>query len=130
MKTTKDFLMMEQIISAETAHLAKEKKFDWEVYDAYIDYRPFEDVYDQPVNYRTSQNHNLKDNRKSAPTQSLLQKWLREVHGIYCDNILRPNFRYSWEINSLSDIDISEKSFPSYEEALEAGLQEALKLIK
>ena len=66
-----------------------------------------------------------------------LQKWLREVHNIDID-ITRCNVQnhndgvgYQYEyitpvIESISDF----KIYKTYEEALEKGLQEALKLIK
>lgn len=84
----------------------------------------------------------------SAPTQSLLQKWLREVHNI--DVVLSPE-RYSNGINYLvqaqkwdltADPEVNPNfvvkgsfwyndnhEYPTYEKALEKGLQEALKLI-
>ena len=73
---------------------------------------------------------------------SLLAKWLREKHGI----LTNPIFSYNdgkWVIhiesiklakiddNSvlISGIDFQPSLFNTYEEALEIGLQEALKLI-
>ena len=73
----------------------------------------------------------------SAPTQSLLQKWLREVHNIHVNPRLQafPN-KYYVEIsreNLPRPIFIHDENtgvgFESFEEALEAGLQEALKSI-
>lgn len=72
-----------------------------------------------------------------APTQSLLAKWLREVHNIhveieshlnndiwYYNTTL--NYRMGYYQSSL-DGDIV---YDTFELAMEAGLQEALKLIK
>ena len=67
----------------------------------------------------------------SAPTQSLLQKWIREVHNIllyvypYKDYAANVNDPFVWRSSYTA-----HKEFNTYEEALEAGLLEALKLIK
>jgi len=77
----------------------------------------------------------------SAPTQALLQRWLREVHNIVI--VILPYIGYlskrkSWAMeymlltnlydNYLFEIDTAE--YHSYEEALEEGLEGALDLIK
>ena len=104
--------MEEQLISFQTAKLAKEK--------GYI--------------------LNTPNVESSFPTQSLLQKWLREVHKlnvivnlthgfknvhyysiIYDCNIHRPKELNLYDVNNY---------IKTYEQALEKGLQEALKLIK
>lgn len=65
----------------------------------------------------------------NAPTQSLLQKWLREVHQILLtvEYSLSENdwfyYLYKQEFNKYIH-------FKTYEEALEAGLQQGLTLIK
>jgi hypothetical protein len=67
-----------------------------------------------------------------APTQSLLQKWFRDVHGIdlWFGMLNEPN-KYHVEDIIKGDIIIGGINIGSktYEEALELGLQEALKLI-
>lgn len=81
----------------------------------------------------------------AAPTQSLLQKWLREVHDIHIEIDLVDNSRtYYWEYVLITSKDrdyndedcfdsakkhYNKDEFTIYEEALEKGLQEALKLI-
>lgn len=77
-----------------------------------------------------------------APTQALLQKWLREVHTLHVEASLEMISKFGIKLYVVS-IHIQEKEeyfgitcrlkitgFTSYEEALEAGLLEALKLIK
>lgn len=99
--------MKEQLISFETANLAEDKGY------------PFEYLGDIPLN---------------IPTQTLLLKWLREVHNLHVEvqapdmkdqrwygHIRRPN-----KFGSI--VDISEQD--TYEEVLEIGLQKALELIK
>ena len=67
-----------------------------------------------------------------APTQSLLQRWIREKHKIhidvsYLDNIY--NFYYKiTKMESNFEYEVS-KSFQTYEKALEEGLKAALKMI-
>lgn len=71
-----------------------------------------------------------------APTQSLLQKWLREVHNlhIYIFGYNCGKELWAYEIREIKgafvEFDMPHKAlYSSFEEALEAGLQEALKLI-
>ena len=76
----------------------------------------------------------------SAPTQSLLQRWLREEHNIHVIPMISSNVvYYGYEIIKYSsenengkhiDADFKQPFSKTYEEALEVGLQEALKLIK
>lgn len=76
-------------------------------------------------------------------SQSLLQRWLREVHGINVFMAFKPNIKkwdfipYSMEMNGKEYIKYASeydkqninRRFDTYEDALEIGLQEALKLI-
>ena len=78
-----------------------------------------------------------------APTQSFLQKWLREVHNINIEprnssafnpttRVFTPRKEYKCFVNFMNktyEDFIETKYFSSYEEALEIGLQKALKLI-
>ena len=72
----------------------------------------------------------------SAPTQSLLQKWLREVHGIFI--YILPDVDGQWGYGiMLKDVNHTQSNrfeldeiIGTYEEALESGLQKALELIK
>lgn len=69
----------------------------------------------------------------------LLQKWLREVHGLVVESkISKTYFWYDWtitykikELNRIVSVgDPYQKSHETYEQALEVGLLEGLKLIK
>jgi len=78
-------------------------------------------------------------------TQSLLQKWLREVHNIYVESYhdltsdgTKIQFYTSWGFLQQKDKNGNQNvngwydeydNWKTYEEALEKGLQEALKLI-
>jgi len=67
-----------------------------------------------------------------APTQSLLQKWLREKHNIII--FLGPTTtvgKYAVEVDTIEEHYHSETLiYDTYELALEKGLKEGLKLIK
>jgi hypothetical protein len=115
--------MEDQLISFETAKLAKEKGYDFENTWEYID---------KMFRYK-------HDMTRFLITQSLLQKWLREKHNI----IITPKTDFiawecvvdhpDWTEELLVDKIRTEKEplgvFYYYEEALEAGLQKALTLI-
>ena len=137
--------MTDQLISFETAKLAKEKGFNEVCKYMY-------NILNERNREVTNREGYLSETKYwiSAPTQSLLQKWLREMHKIY----INPSFNLGvkeyggWTLNctildySAHSLGIEirhrfeeiyyeeEKTFFSYEEALEIGLQEALKLIK
>ena len=111
--------MTEQLISLDIAKLAKEKGFDI------------------VCNYRYNKFGRLTINNDftcQAPTLSLLQQWLREVHGIHVSPIfIGPDtnkYQYRMDIENSGNIGEYSKWFLKYEECLEAGLQEALNLIK
>lgn len=73
------------------------------------------------------------------PTQSLLQKWLREIKNLHID-IIRDACGYGYDIckadngthiaDGVFDGPNDGGQWDTYEEALEAGIQKALKLIK
>jgi hypothetical protein len=167
--------MREQLITFETAKLAKEKGFDepsfyyatlhWgketaltkkddyhaiELVNGQIkkfitttdnrdDTRDFErnglfsqdTLYITPENYTNYLKELLKDSLLVLPTQSFLQKWLREIHGI----IISVNYNHSIKKYCATFDETYYYEFPydwynTYEEALERGLQEALLIIK
>jgi len=146
--------MKEQLVSFETAKLAKEKGFEipsarFYCTDGVIRFHPFsifhldEDEVDEleedsilinDGKFIVSlwEDRNLTIGNILAPTQSLLQKWLRVVHDI--DVIVSVVYtgdgkRYHCDLfttymSSLPSI------FDTHEESLEEGLQEALKITK
>jgi len=133
---------MEELITYETAKLAKEKGFKWKfnTLDNYKlgQYSYFE-RHDNKTNviaishyeYDTT-NCSAWKNGIAAPTQSLLQRWLREEHNIHI-NIYWDEEFYSFEFYT-SECGISNMKYEdlkmSYEKCLEFALLEALKLIE
>lgn len=133
--------MKEQLISFETAKLTKEKGFDISVRSFFLSKNLHEDV-NTKGNYNsyawvTTWRNTSTDDTISAPTQSLLQKWLREKHNVHVsvdNNNHREKNKWCFGLHRLPVGVIvlckrGDKTFSSYEEALEVGLQEALKLI-
>lgn len=119
--------MEEQLISFETAKLAKEKGFN-----IYQDIQYSQEVIDKTITYNYTESQcRLFGDVYYAPTQSLLQRWLREEHEINIV-IFPANNQESWfyGVNKVMWQSCSRETlYNSYEEALEAGLKEALKLI-
>ena len=166
--------MKEQLISFETAKLAKEKDFNILQHSYYFEDGEFKEnslkgtngYYGEEYEFNLSEfNENWNDKwltKKtgdrcfgcskqkgyletfSAPTQSLLQRWLREVHNIYVESYhdltsdgTKIQFYTSWGFLQQKDKNGNQNvngwydeynDWKTYEEALEFGLQEALKL--
>ena len=158
--------MTEDLISFETAKLAKEKGFGENPYLQLYTYYDLKgklyneedcigttmgesSVYswsdsvsrDSVKAYISGVDYSL-DEYVLAPTQSLLQKWLREVHNlhIYIDTTSSFDGMETHRSKYKSHVKVPFTPFKwttghyylgdTYEEALEIGLQEALKLIK
>ena len=151
--------MKEELITFDTAKLAKEKGFNNIENIAYFYTSPRVKMYRLDEHGRSYPIKNIPKkaykigeyatayikNVIEAPTQSLLQKWLREIHkiDIYISGY---GFGYYPSINNVPPANqgnikyvdrrwnLSNKEqfsdFQIYEQALEKGLQEALKLIK
>jgi hypothetical protein len=115
--------MKEEIISFETAKLAKEMGIN--LNDIGID------GYDKDGNKcHGFYSHCIQV--YPAPTQSLLQKWLREkynAHIIIAPGLLNKG-KYYCEIECPNNRYFMGRNHNTYEEALEVGLKETLKLIK
>lgn len=123
--------MKDQLISFETAILAKEKGFN-----IIQRYGTESSLYDKDGKHVYYSNYGfmysgLSDGYISAPTQTLLQKWLREEHNVIVlvdvflgkfickvNNIIVTN-------NRTGDI----LKYDTYEKALEIGLIEGLNRI-
>ncbi len=127
--------MKEDLITFETAKLAKEKGFD-EYTMYHYDFGGSEFMDDL-------KNSEHERDEFSAPTQSFLQKWLRETHNIHIEiNVCYDEkghmegynfitFRSSVEkIDCALDLIASDWIIKTYMETLEAGLKEALNQIK
>lgn len=145
--------MKDELVLFETAKLAKEKGFHYKTIAYFVKFinggTTFTEYehgkYDKiikPFNWNKSESR--RQLYISRPTQSLLQKWLREVHNI----IVLVDFRHS-DTNKIEGINsvyyncniyklqsgdahkvLKLKELSNvYEVILEIGLQDALKLI-
>lgn len=128
--------MEETLVSFNIAELAKEKGFNEECrfhYEVESKESTFNIEYEPLRNSEIINGYGkLKYPMISAPTQSLLQKWLREVHHI---DIEARGCRYAGDMVTdhyqpyVNGAVLNLKKYPTYEEALEFALTEALKLI-
>lgn len=126
-------MIEEQFVSFDTAKLLKEAGFDVPCFNQYTERGTIWHC-DCPENFNKSQC------ATSCPTQALAARWLREVHRIALDVAFIPPSVYGdvWqyffgEMDDMiweGDYDTPERKYATYEEAFEAGLQEAIKLIK
>src|ERR1700744_3925571 len=126
-------------ISFETAKLANEKLFDVPCGDVYNWSGEIENSLDLTgeLEFSLDDLQNSQENGHGkcyfCPTQSLLQKWLREKHSIRIvidedyDNML--NYLRGWipKVNRFAYYNGSADCFEVYEDALEKALYESLK---
>lgn len=131
----------ESYVSFETARLLKEAGFDVECYWFYIN----DGSANTGIVVRSTspRDHNMGTGFLSRPTLALAARWLREVHGlhVYAFQTNLPltepqtdKWEWGYVIDKVNDPNSNvancEMYFDSYEAAFEAGLQEAIKLIK
>ena len=119
--------MEDHLITIKTAKIAKSKGFDIKsIY--YYDDKNILNIW-----RISTRNSNKFEKFYNAPTQSLLQKWLREIHKIQID-IIPNDTDYSLDVwkrtENCGEEDRNYKGYyKTYEEALEIGLVKALELI-
>lgn len=127
-------MIEEQFVSFDTAKMLKEEGFDVPCQSFY---RLSEKGSVTVWKDQEPHNQNECKHYYSRPTQALAARWIREVHKFHvfakrsCDySLLEHRWSY-WIQNAEYDVykDV-EIGFSSYEEAFEAGLQKAIKLIK
>lgn len=125
----------EQFITFETAKLAKQAGFDWECNERYN--KKYDTNDSVPLHLSTGDNWNQYVGVYSAPTQSVLQRWLREERGMYIEITHTATDEFYVTIHSkcfmlhrrLLKDGRETLTFPTYEEALETGLQKALEQV-
>jgi hypothetical protein len=124
--------MTEELITLETAKLLKEKGFNEYCKDII---REDNGRMMQSV-FRT--NKDLPKGAYSRPTQSIAAKWIRETKNLHI-SIIRDACGYGYYIckadngthitDGIFDGPNDGGQWDTYEEALEVGIQEALKLV-
>lgn len=125
--------MTEELITLETAKLLKEKGFNEYCKDII---REDNGRMMQSV-FRT--NKDLPKGAYSRPTQSIAAKWIRETKNLHI-SIIRNACGYGYDIckadngthitDGIFDGPNDGGQWDTYEEALEVGIQEALKLVE
>lgn len=129
--------MEDQWVSFETAKLAKEKGFNLYCNYSYWKGELQYGVPGYPLDDGSYSNyqHYLEVPSYLAPTQSSLQKWLREEHNLHIEVLLsgdNPYRQYYYSVMRVGQyFSLSHDGIyrDTYEEALEIGLQKALELI-
>ena len=144
--------MNDRTVTFETAKLAKERGFNEEIrFHFETEYPKQSSTWNHDYEpYRNSEIENGygKCNYPmiSAPTQSILQEWLRNKHFIHIHITQWEGESWYWEIQDMNPIRENRRSsydlkksaialgtelleFDTYEKALEIGLLESLKLI-
>lgn len=129
---------MDKLVSPQVAKLAKEKGFDVPVQNRYMKDGGLnwygERRYDTPSNYNDSCFQDEGRQYTSAPTQSELQTWLRDVHKIDTTPIHRaykdgqPLERFILFVRGVGIGTVT--LYSSYEEAMEISLEKALYKVK
>lgn len=151
--------MRDQLVSFETAKLLKELGFNWPTLTVFatndtefgikendiIMYFPPESFYGYDLNHLILDAEGYLNNRDqiACPTQSLAQKWLRDMHNIhihveaYWDNEelanikeAKPEYAYFVALHDLEEDGPILDYLQSYEEALEEAILDSLKYIK
>lgn len=122
--------MIEELVTLETAKMLKEKGFNKFCSFAYID------EYCNLMSVHTT--NSLIDKMGlgySAPNQSFARKWLRETKNLHIEISYMYGNYWIYDILTIPEHDLVGLSdrpiirYETYEEALEAGIFEALKLI-
>ena len=135
---------METLIQFKTAELAKEKVYNINTYSncwvKTTDNKIIHNSERDDMNYL----HDRVTTHLFQPSQSALQKWLREVHNILVDvvayydeeqlplsksNLQKPKGYFAWDYYSERFNEEEAVKFDVWEDAFEYGLFEALKLI-
>ena len=126
--------MPEEFIIFETAKLLKEKGFDWKC-ERTIDCNEIIRKYDYPQSMSCCTEINGELVEFLCPTLYVVQKWLRETKKLHVEVSYMHGDYWIYDILTIPNHDLVGLSdrplvhYKSYEEALEAGIQEALKLI-
>ena len=134
---------MEDYVSFEQAVRLKELGFDWKCNHYYdtqtkeflpVDWFDYDGDVDADDLYDNNPPKDIISYRVSAPTLAQAQKWLRDVKKILIlIDILRKNEKiFYWKIFNSETFWIysSDPDFDTYEQALSAGIDKALQILR
>jgi len=134
-------MIEEQFVSFETAKMLKEAGFNIPCRGIYVADRTGHYEFREYDNKQTT-NDLCWDSEDGfqyeylAPTQSLAEKWLREVHNVAIYSLYDDDMeQWFYFIDAFTKNPVingfqSGSEYDDYESAFEGGLQEAIKLIK
>ena len=120
-------------VSLEVAKLLKEAGFVWEVQNYYSKLSRYQGkLLWLSCGCKYKENINTNQNRYSAPTLDVAQRWLRETHNLHIT--IFSSSQESWMFRITKQHEKLEngvygEDFYTYEEAQEAGIKKALELI-
>lgn len=118
-------MIQEEFVTLETAKLLKEKGFREDCMAFYT----------KDGLFKCNAYINTNVLKLPSPTQSIAHKWLRETKNLHIEISYMYGDYWIYDILTIPNHDLVGLSdrpiihYDTYEEALEAGLQEALKLI-
>jgi len=125
--------MRDELITYETALLAKDK--GWNQRGSYM-YDRHNEIQTVPSIKHIFHEGGMKaiqtPQQLFAPTQTTIHKWLRKKHNIHISLTHKFNGYYECDVYSLveDEFEVTRGYSMEYEEALETGIFEALKLIE
>lgn len=126
-------IIREDFVSYDQAVQLKELGFDCECRNLYYGENATcvdQDEQKKLVECWTRRNSNTQNDRFSAPTLAYVQKWLRDIK---CTEVFVSRIESGFYIPIIyrETIDIkSDEQFYDYEDALSAGIDRALELLK
>lgn len=126
--------MTEELVTLETAKLLKEKGFDWKC-ERTISCDKIIRRWNRPQDMSCCTEIDGELVEFLCPTLYVAQKWLRETKDLHIGICYSHKLFWYYEIMSVSNhvlVGLANRPsihYNTYEEALEAGIQEALKLI-
>lgn len=126
--------MIEELVTLENAKLLKENDFNWKC-EYLIDLNKTVTKYDIPQSMSCCTEIDGESVEFLCPTLYVAQKWLRETKDLHIEISYMYENYWIYDILTIPNHDLVGLSdrpsihYNTYEEALEAGIQEALKLI-
>ena len=124
----------EHYVSLEIANLLKEAGFDWKCRGIYVlDSENDPEYVFSTANFTNTSKEIEGYIRLSAPTLDVVQRWLREIKGIFiCTTPEIKDYYATWNFYICNEQGLfyeNEDCFLTYEEAQEAGIKKTLEII-
>ena len=127
-------MIEESYVSFDTAKMLKEAGFEANLKTRYVEEEEDEWAFWDSGTKRSD--YNYFDDTIACPTQSLAARWLRDVYNVAIYSLYDEDMeQWFYVIDSFTKNPVingfhSGSEYDDYESAFEAGLQEAIKMIK